>query len=212
MSHALLQFKYLITTLPDSRLYVGTTGSSAIPKRARCPKRWDPYPIPPLRRTRGEGGTSTERQTRRTAHDHGPESDHIHSPSTPGGPNTGTALARRRFRIRPRTNRATIILEGVHPQRNEFLGYIGGVRLSEFIHPELAGTFEGFQIKGADATPIKLPNHAPTPHDGWVDTEIESLVQKGSLASWETVAGTKDQPRPRICLPLGVESNKLRLI
>ena len=30
-----------------------------------------------------------------------------------------------------------------HPQRDEFLGYIGGVRLNEFIDPMSAGIFEG---------------------------------------------------------------------
>ena len=90
------------------------------------------------------------------------------------------------------------------PLRDGVLGYIGGVRLGEFIDIVSAGTFEDFQFKGADATPIELPNHVSTSHDGWVDTEIEPLVQKGSLAPWSTVAGTKAQPRPRICLPLRV--------
>ena len=57
-----------------------------------------------------------------------------------------------------------------------------------------------------------MPKHVPTSHDGWVDTEIESLAQKGSLAPWSTVADTKAQPRPRICPPLGVEPNKPGLI
>ena len=74
------------------------------------------------------------------------------------------------------------------------------------------GIFEGSQFKGADVTPIELPNHAPTSHDGWVNTEIEPLVQESSLATWSTVTDMKAQPRPRICLPLEVESNKPRLI
>ena len=74
-----------------------------------------------------------------------------------------------------------------------------------------AGIFEDSQFKGADVTPIELRNHVPTSHDGWVNTEIKFLVQKGSLATWSTVADTKAQSRPRICLPLGVEPNKPRL-
>ena len=35
-----------------------------------------------------------------------------------------------------------------------------------------AGIFEGAQFKGADVTPIELPNHVPTSHDGWVNNEI----------------------------------------
>ena len=93
-----------------------------------------------------------------------------------------------------------------HPQRDELSDYIGGSRLSEFIDPESA------EFKGADATPIELPNHVPASRDGRVDTEIESLVQKDSLASWSTVVGTKVQPRPRICLPFEVKLNKPRLI
>ena len=78
-----------------------------------------------------------------------------------------------------------------------------------------ADIFEGSQLKqlkGADVTPIELPNHVATSHDGWVNNEIESLVQKVSPPAWLTVADTKTQPRPRICLPLGVEPHKPRLI
>ena len=63
----------------------------------------------------------------------------------------------------------------------------------------------------ADVTPIVLPNHVPAAHDGWVNNEIESLVVKGSLAAWSTVADSKTQPRPRIYLPLGEEPSKPRL-
>ena len=59
-----------------------------------------------------------------------------------------------------------------HPQRDEFLGYIGGVRLSKFIDPMSAGIFEDSPFKGADVTPIELPNHVPASHDGWVNNEI----------------------------------------
>ena len=99
-----------------------------------------------------------------------------------------------------------------HPQGDELLDYIGGVHLSEFIDPVSAGIFEGSQFKGADVTPIELPNHVSTSHDERVNTEIETLVQKGSLAAWLTAADTKAQPRPRICLPLEVEPNKPQLI
>ena len=69
-----------------------------------------------------------------------------------------------------------------HPQRDKSLGYIGGVRLSEFIDRVSASTFEGSHFKEADATPIELPNHVPTSHDWWVDNKMESLIKKGSLA------------------------------
>ena len=199
---------------PDPRLYVSTTGSSAIPKRARRPKRRDPHPVPPLRRTRREGDTSTERPTRRTTHDHGPESDHSHPQSALDGPNTSTTLARRRLCIGARTNSYTI-LEGNDPNRPPPKGRILGLhrrRTPQRFQPMSAGIFEGSQLKGADVTPIELPNHVPTSHDGWVYTEIEPLVHESSLAAWSTVADAKAQPRPRICLPLEVESNKPPLI
>ena len=41
-----------------------------------------------------------------------------------------------------------------HHQRDEILGYIGGVRLSEFNDLVSAAIFEGSQFKGADVTPI----------------------------------------------------------
>ena len=59
-----------------------------------------------------------------------------------------------------------------HPQRDELLGYIGGVRLSEFIDPMSAGIFEASPFNEADVTPIELPNHAPASHDGWVNNEV----------------------------------------
>ena len=40
------------------------------------------------------------------------------------------------------------------------MGYIGGVRLSKFIDPESAGTFEGFRFKGKGTMVIELPNHS----------------------------------------------------
>ena len=91
------------------------------------------------------------------------------------------------------------------------MGCIGGVCLSKFIDPESAGEFEGFQLKGIGAMAVKPPNHVPTSHDGWLDTKIESLVQKRSLAPWSTVTETKVQPRSRKCLLLGVERIKPRL-
>ena len=79
-----------------------------------------------------------------------------------------------------------------HPQRDELLGYIGSIHLSEFIDPVSAGTFsEGSQSKWADVTPIEQPNHIPTSHDGWVDTKIKPHGQKGSLVPWSAVADTK---------------------
>ena len=137
VSNASLHYTYCITTIPpDLRLYVSTTGSSAISKRARRPKRLDPHPVPLSRRTRGERDTSTERRTRRTTHDHGQESDHSHPQSTPDGPNTNTTLAQRRLSIGARTNRyiqhwKEAILTA-HPQRDELLGYMRGVHLSGF--------------------------------------------------------------------------------
>ena len=70
-----------------------------------------------------------------------------------------------------------------HPQRDELLGYIGSVRLSEFIDPMSTRIFEGSLFNGADVTPIELPNHVPASHDEWVNNEMEPLVQKGSLAA-----------------------------
>ena len=99
-----------------------------------------------------------------------------------------------------------------HPQRDDFLGYTGSIRISEFNDPGSAGTFEGFQFKVVDVTPIELPNHVPILHDELVDTEIESFVQKGSLPQWSSIVDTKAQPRPRICLSLGVEPRKPRFI
>ena len=209
-------YTYCITTMPPNpRLCVGTTGNGAIPKRARRPKRRNPHPVPPLRRTRGKGDTSTERRTRRTTHGHGPESDHSHPHQHRMG-RTQAPLWHEDDFVSGHVQTAIQHWKGTiptaQPQRDEFLGYIGGVRLSEFIHPMPAGIFESSQFKGADVTSIKLPSDAPTLHDGWVNTEIESLVQKGSLVAWSTVADTETQPRQRIYLPLGVEPIKPPLI
>ena len=105
-----------------------------------------------------------KRRTRRTAHDHGPESDYIHSPPTSNGPNTGTTLARRRPRIRPHTNALSYHKETIlaaHPNRTNYRA-TGGVRLGESIDPESVGTLEGLRLKGSDATPTEPPIHVST--------------------------------------------------
>ena len=183
-------------TTRSAGLYVGTTGSSPIPTRARRLKCQDLYPVLPLRRTRGEQHTTTDHNlTIATHHPH--RTGRAQAPLWHGDDfvswHVQTALQYWKENI------LTAL-----PLRDEFLGYIGGVRLGKFIDLVSEGTFEDSQFKGTDATPIELPNHVSTSHDGWVDTEIEPLVQKGSLAPWSMVAGTKAQPRPRICLPLRV--------
>ena len=213
-SHALPQYTYCITT--------NTTQSAAVRryyrvlKRACRPKRRDPHPVPPLRegqeaKTRLVQNAEHDEQRMTTDHKQNIDAHHQHRTGRTQAPlwheddfvsgHVQTAI---------QYWKETILT--VHPQRDEFRGYIGGVRLSEFIDSMSAGIFEGSPFKGADVPSIELPNHVPASHDGWVNDEIQSLVQKGSLAAWSTAADTKTQLRPRICLPLGVEPNKPRLI
>ena len=122
--------------------------------------------IPPGRQHPAHAQAPSERRTRRTTHYHGPESDHNHPQTTPDGPNTSTTLARRRLCIGARTNRYTI-LKGDDPNSPKPTGRTLGLhrrRTPQQFQPVSAGIFEDSQFKGADVTPIELPNHVPTSH------------------------------------------------
>ena len=89
-----------------------------------------------------------------------------------------------------------------YPQRDEFLGYIGGVPLSEFIDAVSAGTFEGSQFEGADVTPIELPNHGPNSHNGWVDTDRRDRIPRPGRQPSAMVDGSGHQgPAPTAHMP-----------
>ena len=140
---------------------------------------------------RNNNNNNTEEQeagaipVRRTAHDHAPESDHIHSHQIQTDRTRRSLWREHDFlsgHVQTTLQYLKEIILATRSKRDKFVGYIGGVCLSKFIDPGSAGTFEGFQLKGTGTIAIKLPNHISTSHDGWLDTKIESLVQKGSLA------------------------------
>ena len=100
-----------------------------------------------------------------------------------------------------------------HPSRDTLLGWIRGVRLTEFIDRSRKGTYQGHAYNGADLTPIvKLPNHVPQEFDAWVDKEVAALVNKGCIARWSEVADVSTHPKPNVTLPVGIELTKPRFI
>ena len=50
-----------------------------------------------------------------------------------------------------------------HPDREQFLSWLQGVQLDEFVNPEAAGVFQRRQYAGKNLTAIELPNNAPPP-------------------------------------------------
>ena len=100
-----------------------------------------------------------------------------------------------------------------HPSRDTLLGWIRGVRLTEFIDRSRKGTYQGHAYNGADLTPIvELPNHVPQEFDAWVDKEVAALANKGCIARWSEVADVSTHPKPNVTLPVGIEPTKPRFI
>ena len=100
-----------------------------------------------------------------------------------------------------------------HPSRDTLLGWIRGVRLTEFIDRSRKGTYQSHAYNGADLTPIvELPNHVPQEFDAWVDKEVAALANKGCIARWSEVADVSTHPKPNVTLPVGIEPTKPRFI
>lgn len=98
-----------------------------------------------------------------------------------------------------------------HPQRDTLLGWLQGVRISDFVDLSATGTFQGREYAAAELTPVELANHVPPQHDAWVDAEVVTLVERGSIALWADVADVAAHPVPAMSLPLGVEPDNSRL-
>ena len=77
---------------------------------------------------------------RRTTHDHGPESDHrTHNQHRTD--RTQAPLWHEDDFVSGHVQYWKQTILTAHPQRDELLGYIGGVRLSEFIDPALVSRY-----------------------------------------------------------------------
>ena len=87
---------------------------------------------------------------------------------------------------------------------------VEGVSFHEFVNVEAEGVFQGQAYRGADLTPVELPNHVPPEFHSFMDETIDDYVRTGVVATWDRIADTTLHPKPRIVQPLGVEPNKPR--
>ena len=100
-----------------------------------------------------------------------------------------------------------------HPSRNTLLGWVRGVRSTEFLDRSRKDTFQGHAYNGADLTPIvELPNHVPQEFDAWADKEVAALVGKVCIAGWSKVADVSTYAKPKVTLPVGIKPAKPRFI
>ena len=98
-----------------------------------------------------------------------------------------------------------------HPDKNRLLNWIQGVRLEEFVDSSTSGLFHGNYYNGSELTSVELANHIPPQFEEWASEELLQLEQKGCIAKWSQLADVSESPRPKMCLPLGVEPKKPRL-
>ena len=87
---------------------------------------------------------------------------------------------------------------------------VEGVSFNESTNVEAEGVFQGQAYRGADLTPVELPNHVPPVFRSFMDETIDEFVRTGVVATWDGVADTALHPKPRTVQPLGVEPNKPR--
>ena len=76
------------------------------------------------------------------------------------------------------------------------MGWLNGVRIHEFVNENARGSFQGRDYTGAELTVAEFPNHVSIEHVAWVDSEVQKLVYRGSVAEWSKVANVLEQPRP----------------
>ena len=85
-----------------------------------------------------------------------------------------------------------------------------GVSFHEFVDPQAEGIFQGHSFRGADLTPVELPNHVPEEFEDFIDHTIAEYARTGVVAMWSRVANTQLHPKPWMVQPLGVEPHKPR--
>ena len=78
------------------------------------------------------------------------------------------------------------------------------------VAPKAEGVFQGHPFRGADLTPLGLPNHAPEKFKDFMDKTISEYTVTGVVAPWSSVAHTHLHPRPPMVQRLGVEPHKPR--
>ena len=81
---------------------------------------------------------------------------------------------------------------------------VEGVSFHEFVNVEAEGVFHGQAYRGADLTPVELPNHVPPEFHSVMDETIDYYVRTGVVAPWDRVADTALHPKPRMVQSLGV--------
>lgn len=95
-------------------------------------------------------------------------------------------------------------------QQSRLRGWLGGVSVHEFVNPKAEGTFQGHEFKGADLTPVELPNHVPEKYREFMHSTIADYTKTGVVVPWSQVADISVHPKPHMVMPLGVEPSKPR--
>lgn len=91
------------------------------------------------------------------------------------------------------------------------LGWLNGVKITDFVDTTARGTFLGKEYNGEELTPAAFDNHVPREFEPWVTEQIEKLLASSVIQKWSSVADTTIDPKPHMVMPLGVEESKPRL-
>ncbi|CAM9718774.1 unnamed protein product [Laminaria digitata] len=105
-----------------------------------------------------------------------------------------------------------IILQD-HPLRDTLVSYLrDGVNLHDFLHSEYQGPSTDCPYDTGRFPGEVFENRIPPTFTGFVDAEVQALVDRGCVAKWADVRGPGGPPRPRLVMALSVEETKPRLV
>ena len=97
----------------------------------------------------------------------------------------------------------TVILKD-HPYKTTLLGWLPGVKLSEFMNSFTSSTYQGVKIHSVYPKPAFFENYVPEEYEGFVTTTLKEWENLGDI---QRVTCT-----PVVVCPIGIESSKPRVI
>ena len=100
-----------------------------------------------------------------------------------------------------------------HPDRTTILTKVrNGVSVYEFLLPDARGVSVEHPFNPVVFPGEKLPNRVPEEFREFIAGEVATLVRRGCLIQFEDVRTSNGASRPRLIVPLSLESSNPRLI
>lgn len=100
-----------------------------------------------------------------------------------------------------------------HPHRRRLVSYLReGVDLRDFLREPYRGPSDGLPYAPERFPGATFANRVPPKFAGFVDREVQTLVDRGCVVKWDDVRTPGGPARPRLVMALSVEESKPRLI